>query len=128
MIPKEFRYAETHEWARPEKNANIITVGITGFAIEQLGDIVYLELPKVGAKVQKGSSFGMVESVKATSDLYAPVSGEVAEVNSDIANNLEAFKTDPYDQAWLIKIKITDKKEFDSLMDAETYEKQLEGH
>ena len=126
MFPKECRYAETHEWARPEKD--FVTVGITGFAVEQLGDIVYLELPKVGAKVQKGSSLGMVESVKATSDLYAPVSGEVAEVNSDISNNLEIFKNDPYGAAWLIKVKASDKKELDSLMDAETYEKQLEGH
>ncbi len=128
MFPKECRYAETHEWARPEKEPNIVTVGITGFAVEQLGDIVYLELPKVGTKVQKGSSLGMVESVKATSDLYAPVSGEVAEVNSDISNNLETFKNDPYGKAWLLKIKASDKKELDSLMDAEAYEKQLEGH
>ena len=126
MFPKECRYAETHEWARLEKD--IVTVGITAFAVEQLGDIVYLELPKTGTKVQKGSSLGMVESVKATSDLYAPVSGEVAEVNSDISNNLEAFKSDPYGKAWLLKIKASDKKELDSLMDAETYEKQLEGH
>ena len=126
MVPKECRYAETHEWARPEKD--IVTIGVTGFAIEQLGDIVYLEMPKVGTKVQKGSSFGMVESVKATSDLYAPVSGEVAEVNNDISNDLEAFKSDPYGKAWLIKIKAADKKELDGLMDAETYEKQLEGH
>ena len=126
MVPKECRYAETHEWARPEKD--IVAVGITGFAVEQLGDIVYLELPKVGAKVQKGSSLGMVESVKATSDLYAPVSGEVVEVNSDISNNLEVFKNDPYGAAWLIKVKASDKRELDSLMDAETYEKQLEGH
>lgn len=126
MFPKECRYAETHEWARLEKD--IVTIGITGFAVEQLGDIVYLEMPKVGDKIQKGSSFGMVESVKATSDLYAPVGGEVAEVNSEISANLEAFKTDPYGQAWLIKIKPSDKKELDSLMDAETYEKQLQGH
>ena len=126
MFPKECRYAETHEWARLEKD--IVTIGITGFAVEQLGDIVYLELPKVGDKIQKGSSFGMVESVKATSDMYAPLGGEVAEVNSEISGNLEAFKTDPYGQAWLIKIKPTDKKELDSLMDAETYEKQLQGH
>jgi glycine cleavage system H protein len=126
MFPKECKYAETHEWARPEKD--IVTVGISSFAVEQLGDIVYLELPKVGAKVQKGSSLGMVESVKATSDLYTPVSGEVTEVNNDISNNLEAFKSDPYGAAWLVKIKASDKKELDSLMDAETYEKQVEGH
>jgi len=128
MFPKECRYAETHEWARPEKDLNIVTVGISSFAVEQLGDIVYLELPKVGTKVQKGMSFGMVESVKATSELYAPLSGEVAEVNSDISNNFEAFKSDPYGAAWLIKIKPSDKKELDGLMDAETYEKQLKGH
>ncbi len=126
MVPKECRYAETHEWARLETDT--VTVGITGFAVEQLGDIVYLELPKVGAKVQKGESFGMVESVKATSDLYAPVSGEVVEVNTEISNSLEAFKSDPYGQAWLIKIKASDKRELDNLLDAEAYEKQLEGH
>ena len=126
MVPKELRYAETHEWAKLE-NGNV-TVGISAFAIEQLGDIVYIEMPKVGTKVQKGSSFGMVESVKATSDLYAPVSGEVVEVNNDISGSLETFKTDAYGKAWLIKIKASDKKELDSLMDAETYEKQLQGH
>ena len=128
MVPKECRYAETHEWARLEKDT--VTVGITGFAVEQLGDIVYLELPKVGAKVQKGSSLGMVESVKATSDLYAPVSGEVAEVNSDISNNLETFKSDPYGKAWLIRVESSVAAEYESLLDSQAYEKgiQSEGH
>ena len=128
MFPKEYRYAETHEWAKLEQGKNIATVGITDFAVEQLGDIVYLELPKVGDKVEKGKPFGMVESVKATSDLYAPVSGQVAEVNSGISDSLETFKSDPYGQAWLIKIKTAGTQDFESLMDAETYEKQLEGH
>lgn len=124
MFPKECRYLETHEWARLGGDS-IVTMGITDFAVEQLGDIVYIELPKTGDKATKGSALGMVESVKATSDFYAPVSGEVAEVNESLADNLEIFKTDAYGAAWLVKIKADNPAELDSLLNAKAYEKQL---
>ena len=127
MIPKELRYLETHEWARREKDSGIITVGLTDYAIEQLGDIVFIELPAVGERVVKESEFCTIESVKAASDLYTPVSGEIVEINEDLIENLEWFKADPYGKAWIIKVKAEDIAEFESLMNAEDYEKQLEG-
>ena len=127
MIPKELKYAKTHEWAGQKDGLGIITVGLSDYAIEQLGDIVFLELPAVGDKVTKESEFCTIESVKAASDLYAPVSGEIAEVNESVAENLELFKDDPYGQAWIVKIKAEDMTELDSLMSAEDYEKQFKG-
>ena len=127
MIPKELEYLETHEWAGQQEDSDIITVGLTDYAIEQLGDIVFLELPEVGNKVVKESEFCTIESVKAASDLYAPVSGEIAEVNEGLTENLELFKTDPYGQAWIVKIKADDLAELESLLSAEDYEKQLKG-
>ncbi len=127
MVPKELRYLQTHEWAKRGKDSGIITVGLTDYAIEQLGDIVFLELPGVGEKVTKESEFCTIESVKAASDLYAPVSGEIVEVNESLTENLELFKADPYGQAWIVKIKAEDIAEFESLMNAEDYEKQLKG-
>ncbi len=127
MVPKELKYLQSHEWARREKDSPIITVGLTDYAIEQLGDIVFLELPAVGDKVVKESEFCTIESVKAASDLYAPVSGEIVEINEGLTENLELFKADPYEQAWIIKIKADDIAEFESLMKAEEYEKQLKG-
>ncbi len=127
MIPKELRYTKTHEWAKQEEDSGIITVGLTDYAIEQLGDIVFLELPGVGSKVVKESEFCTIESVKAASDLYAPVSGEIVEINENLTENLELFKTDPYGQAWIVKIKADDTAELETLMSAEDYEKQLKG-
>ena len=127
MIPKELRYLQTHEWARREEDSSIITVGLSDYAIEQLGDIVFLELPAVGDKVTKGSEFCTIESVKAASDLYAPVSGEIAEINEAVTENLELFKSDPYGQAWIVKIKADHIAELETLMTAEDYEKQLKG-
>lgn len=127
MIPKELRYTKTHEWAGPEKDSDIITVGLTDYAIEQLGDIVFLELPGVGDKVVKESELCTIESVKAASDLYAPVSGEIVEINENLTENLELFKADPYGQAWIVKIKADDTAELETLMNAEDYEKQLKG-
>ena len=127
MIPKVLRYLQTHEWARHQEGSDIITVGLTDYAIEQLGDIVFLEMPEVGSKVVKESEFCTIESVKAASDLYAPVSGRIAEVNESATENLELFKDDPYGQAWIVKIKADDTTEFESLMSAEDYEKQLKG-
>lgn len=127
MFPKELKYLQSHEWAGREKNSDLITVGLTDYAVEQLGDIVFLELPAIGDKVTKESEFCIIESVKAASDLYAPVSGEIAEVNDQLTENLQLFKADAYGQAWIIKIKAGDMAEFDSLMTAEDYEKQLKG-
>ena len=127
MVPKELRYLESHEWAKRREGSDIITVGLADYAIEQLGDIVYLELPAVGDKVVKGSELCAIESVKAASDLYAPVSGEIAEVNEELTENLELFKADAYEQAWIARIKADDMAEFESLLSAEDYEKQVEG-
>ncbi len=127
MVPKELRYLESHEWAGREEGSSIITVGLSDYAIEQLGDIVFLELPAVGDKVVKESEFCTIESVKTASDLYAPVSGEIAEVNEHLTENLELFKDEPYGQAWIAKIKADNIADFESLMTAEDYEKQLKG-
>ncbi len=127
MVPKELRYLESHEWAKCQEGSDIITVGLADYAIEQLGDIVFLELPAVGDKVVKGSALCTIESVKAASDLYAPVSGEIAEVNDELTENLELFKVGAYEQAWIARIKVDDMAEFESLLSAEDYEKQLKG-
>ncbi len=123
MTPKELRYLKTHEWAKLEKDSGIIAVGLSDYAIEQLGDIVFLELPSAGDKVTKESQFCTIESVKAASDLYAPVSGAIVEVNENLTENLELFKTEPYGQGWIVKIKADDIAEFESLMSSEDYEK-----
>ena len=125
MIPKELRYLETHEWAGRQEETGIVTVGLSDYAIEQLGDIVYLELPAVGDKVAKGSEFCTIESVKAASDLYAPVSGEIAEVNDELLENLDLFKTGAYEHAWIARIKVGDIAEFETLVSAEDYENLL---
>ncbi len=127
MFPKELRYLESHELAGRQEGSDIITVGLSDYAIEQLGDIVFLELPAVGDKVVKEAEFCTIESVKTASDLYAPVSGEIAEVNERLTENLELFKDEPYGQAWIAKIKAENTADFESLMTAEDYEKQLKG-
>ena len=127
MIPKGLKYLEIHEWAGREGVSDIITVGITDYAVEQLGDIVFLELPAVGDKLAKDSELCTIESVKVASALYAPVSGHVVEINEDLVENLDLFKSDPYGQAWVVKIKADDMSEFESLMTAENYEELLKG-
>jgi glycine cleavage system H protein len=127
MDPKNLRYASTHEWAALE--GDVCTVGITKFAVEQLTDVVYIELPDVGDNVFKGDGFGEIESVKAVSDLYAPLSGEVIEVNKKLENDPSLVTNDPYGAGWMIKIKVEDGN-LDHLMSLEQYEKQVasEGH
>jgi glycine cleavage system H protein len=127
MIPEKLRYLQTHEWAKKNVSSGIVTVGITDFAVEHLGDIVFLELPQSGTEVAKGACFGTIDSVKAASDLYAPVGGVIVEVNEQLCEKLELFKSDPYGQAWMIKIKPADPEEFDALMDADTYQQHLKG-
>jgi glycine cleavage system H protein len=128
MDPKSLRYAPTHEWARLE--GDVCTVGITKFAVEQLTDVVYIELPDVGDHVFTKDGFGEIESVKAVSDLYAPVSGEVTAVNEAVVNDPSLVAEDPYGKGWMIKIKVEPGTTLDLLMTLEQYEKQIasEGH
>jgi glycine cleavage system H protein len=128
MDPKTLKYASTHEWALLE--GNIATVGISKFAVDQLTDLIMIELPAVGTRVAAGKSFGEIESVKAVSDLYAPLSGEVIEVNKTVANTVSLLAEDPYDKGWLIKIKVDPPVDLSGLMDLDTYEAQVteEGH
>jgi glycine cleavage system H protein len=123
MDPKKLRYAKTHEWASLE--GDLCTVGITQFAVDQLTDIVYIELPDVGDQVFASESFGEIESVKAVSDLYAPVSGEVVEINEKILDDPTVVTKDPYGKGWMVKIKVEPGTSLDSLMSLEQYEKQI---
>jgi glycine cleavage system H protein len=128
MDPKTLRYAQTHEWASLE--GDICTLGITQFAVEQLTDVVYIELPDVGDHVFQSESFGEIESVKAVSDLYSPVNGEITEVNTKLENNPALVATDPYGKGWMIKIKVEPGTSLDHLMTLANYEEQVskEGH
>jgi len=123
-IPSDLRYTREHEWARRE--GDLVRVGITAYAQEQLGDVVFVELPKVGARVTANQSFGVVESVKAVSDLYAPLSGEVVEVNTALQKSPELVNRDPYGQGWMIVIRPSSPAEWDSLLTAEQYEAHLQ--
>jgi glycine cleavage system H protein len=121
--PPGLRYSKEHEWVAAEEA--VATIGITDHAQEQLGEIVYIELPSVGEKVSKDDPFGVVESVKAVSDIYAPVSGTVLEVNEDLAESPEVVNEDPYGDGWLIKVKVSDPADLDDLMDNEEYEQMI---
>lgn len=124
-FPGDLKYTESDEWIRMEGNA--ATVGITDFAQDQLSDIVYLEFTvEPGDDISKGDPFGAVESVKAASDLYSPVSGKVSEINQPLADTPELINTEPYGGAWLIKIELSDLSEVDSQMDADAYQKSAE--
>ena len=119
MIPDDLRYSDKHEWVKAD--GDIATVGITDYAQTQLGDIVYVELPSVGTKVEAAASFGTIEAVKAVSDLYCPVSGEVIEVNDDVTADPAVIKSSPYGDGWMVKVKMAKKDELDSLLDADKY-------
>ena len=119
-IPEGIYYAESHEWARLEEDGRI-TVGITDFAQDALGDIVYIELPQIGQSLQASVEAGVVESVKAASDIYAPISGEIIAVNDALADSPELVNSAPYGDAWFFKIKPSDASELDKLMDAAAY-------
>lgn len=118
-FPLEFKYSESHEYVKAD--GNILTIGITDYAAEQLGDIVYVELPKVGTVLAIGSSFGVVESVKAVSDLYMPVSGKIIEINESLSDNPEILTEDAFEKGWMIKVEVDDLSEFDSLMSSSSY-------
>ena len=122
-VPADLQYTREHEWAKVEGDR--ARIGITDFAQEQLGDVVFVELPKVGARVTAMQSFGVVESVKAVSDLFAPLSGEVVEVNGELAKKPETVNVDPYGQGWMLVVKYADAKELDTLMSAAEYEKLI---
>lgn len=123
--PNTLKYTDSHEYAQLE--GNTATIGITAFAIDQLGDIVFLELPEPGATVQKGENFGTVESVKAVEDLKSPVSGTVLEANTEMVDAPEKLVDDPYTSGWLIKVQVSDPSELESAMSADEYRSKVEG-
>jgi glycine cleavage system H protein len=126
QYPENFRYTETHEYVNLQ--GEVAEVGITAFAIDQLGDIVFLELPEVGTTITKGEAFGTVESVKAVEDLKAPISGTVMECNQEIVDGPEALADDPYGAGWLLKIQVSNSQEVAALMSAGDYRSKVEGH
>ncbi len=123
-FPDDLKYTKDHEWCRIKGGRAV--VGITDHAQDQLGDIVYVELPEVGDAVKKGESFGVVESTKAVSELFSPVTGKVVEVNDPLSDAPETINEDPYEEGWMIQVEFADAKEADSLMDAVAYKKYLE--
>jgi len=120
-FPEDLKYSKEHEWVLLD--GDLATIGITDFAQDQLGDIVFVELPSVGDKVAKDEAFGVVESVKAVSDIYAPLSGTVVEVNDDLPDSPEMLNEDCYSDAWIVKIRLSDQAEIAALMNAAAYEK-----
>ena len=124
MYPQEFLYTKEHEWIRVDEQ--IGTIGITDHAQKELGDIVYVELPKPGDHMTASESFGTVESVKAVSEIYSPVSGEVAAVNTKLQNNPEMLNSDPHGEAWLIQVRLSDRSEIEKLMTADGYEAYIQ--
>lgn len=129
MYPPELLYTKDHEWIRVDESVG--TIGITDYAQKELGDVVFVELPKPGDHIAAAESFGTVESVKAVSEIYSPVSGEVKSVNSKLQNSPELINTDPHGEAWLIRVELADRREIEKLMTAdeyETYIKQEKGN
>jgi len=120
MYPPELLYTKEHEWVRVDESVG--TIGITDFAQKELGDVVFVELPKPGDHVTAGESFGTVESVKAVSEIFSPISGEVTSVNGKLQNNPELVNSDPHGEAWLIRVQLADRAEIDKLMTADEYE------
>ncbi len=125
ILPDNLLYAEDHEWVKREgENA---TIGISDYAQDRLGDVVFVELPEIGDVFNKGDEFGSIESVKAVSDLYMPIGGEIVEINESLADAPENANNSPYEEGWMIKVKISDSAQLKALMDKDTYIKQLEG-
>lgn len=124
-LPATLRYTKDHEWARRNKDGTI-TVGITAHAVEQLGDITAVSLPEVGASIETGDRFGDVDSVKAVSDLYAPLAGEVVETNKELDSEPEVINDDPYERGWMIRVRPSDERAFEKLLDAAAYKKLLD--
>ena len=124
-FPDDVRYTAEHEWAREQ--GGLVTVGITGYATDQLGDVVFVELPAVGRQLEAGKSFGVVEAVKTVSDLYAPIAGEVVEVNGSLGDDPAAVNRDPYGQGWMIRIRPIDPRAHAALLTSAAYAKLVEG-
>jgi glycine cleavage system H protein len=120
MVPTDLRYTKDHEWVRVEGDG--ATIGITAYAADQLGDIVFVELPDPGKTLEQSAAFGVVESVKAVSDLFAPVGGDVTEANPDLGANPELVNSDPYGGGWMIRIRLADAGQVDALLDADAYD------
>ncbi len=125
--PDNLQYLDTHEYARVDEEDKTVTVGITAFAVDQMGDVVFLELPAIGDAVEKGENFGTIESVKAVEDLKSPVDGEVLERNEALIESPEQIADDPFGDAWLIKIRADDLSDLDDTLSAEEYQEQVEG-
>jgi glycine cleavage system H protein len=119
-FPEELKYTEEHEWVMVEED--LAVVGITDFAQDALGDVVFVELPEVGTTVEAGKAFGVVESVKAVSDVYAPLTGTIEEINDDLIDAPEIINTSPYEDGWMVKIRMAEASDADELMDAEAYQ------
>lgn len=124
MIPSDLKYTEEHEWVRQDNEHAVI--GITDYAVEELGEIVFVDLPPLGRQIKQMDEFGSVESVKTISSLYLPVTGEIVEVNQELANNPGFVNESPYEEGWLVKVSLSDEKELDDLMTAEEYKNYLE--
>ena len=126
MRPDDYKFTESHEWVKYSDKKKEAMVGITDYAVKQLSDLVHIELPKVGDKVEQGAPFGEIESVKTVADLLAPLTGTIAEVNKDLASNLDTLKEEPFEDGWIIKIKPSDTSELEPLMSKKEYEEFLE--
>jgi len=123
MVPSDRKYAESHEWAK--KDGEVVMVGITAFAVEHLSDLTFLSLPEVGEELEAGDRFGEIESVKAVSELFAPVGGKVIEVNEPLADDVDAVGSDPFGDGWMLKLQVDGSESLDGLMDAEAYERHI---
>jgi glycine cleavage system H protein len=123
-VPEELRYSSDHEWV--SRDGDVVRVGVTDYAQDALGDVVFVQVPAVGADVKVGNAFGEVESTKSVSDVYAPVSGTVVEVNEALADNPQALNEDPYGEGWICAIRMSDPTQLDDLLDAEAYRKLIE--
>jgi glycine cleavage system H protein len=123
-VPKDYRYTDSHEWVRIEED-NVVTIGITDYAQEKLGDIVSVDLPRVGDEVERGEPIGMIDSQKASSEVFAPISGVVLEVNEMLNDDPAVVNTDPYEEGWLVRIEVEDLEQIDELLSADDYEELL---
>ncbi len=123
-LPSGLRYSKEHEWVKVE--GEVVLIGITDFAQAELGDVVYVELPEVGAEIEAHNTFGVVESVKAVSDLYAPVSGVITEVNNALEDEPELVNSGPYEEGWMIRVELKDESELNDLLDADSYRSVIE--
>ena len=125
MVDADARYLKSHEWVK-KQDRNVFSVGLSAYALEQLGDIVYIELPAIGRELKKEETFGVIESVKSAADMYTPISGKIVQVNEDIPDNPDMLSKDAYGAGWLIKVEAADSAELDTLLDAAAYQEFLE--